>query len=280
MSKFRFVRKNGKVLGPLTADRINHLFSEGKLAPDDELSEDQDGPWQSVATLQERMERAKKAKRVEAEKRRAAPPVDAHDVVDGVDNNQSVPVETPPLPTGDPSIPDNVGGLWDAPGFPDVSASVDPSVNLSNDYQPASSVYDAAVSVSPRRDTRSKVRSSNRSEELDATDPMRWVFPWRWETDLQPYPMLVVYLKFSKAILNIFYLLFVLLGFVCIAFMFVGAFQVAAEESSSLLLVSTFITIPAVGLLWWFVAQLIYIAGMATIDVLRCFLAIERNTRQ
>ena len=80
MSKFRFVRKHGKVLGPLTADRVNQLFSEGKLAPNDELGENQDGPWQSVAQLQERIEQVKKKKQVEAEARHTPRHADTSEV--------------------------------------------------------------------------------------------------------------------------------------------------------------------------------------------------------
>lgn len=274
MSKFRFVRKNGKVLGPLTAERINHLFSEGKLAPDDELGEKQDGPWQSVAMLQERIERTKKAKQAEAEKNRASRREDPGEIPAIPDINQPPPRLEPP---GDPGTPSPFAG---APDFPDPLASSDPTANTATFDQPTSTAFAAAVAKSPGRPARDKIRSSGRGEELDATDPLRWIFPWKWETDTQPYPMLVVYLKFSRAALTVLYLLFMLFGFVYLLFMSFGVFRTAGDETSPLLLAASFITIPAVGLLWWFAAQLVYIAGMASIDVLRCFLAIERNTRQ
>lgn len=54
----------------------------------------------------------------------------------------------------------------------------------------------------------------------------------------------------------------------------------ADDATWTVRLISTLIGIPILGLFWWLAAQLIYIAGMASIDVLRCFLAIERNTRR
>ncbi|MEO9590132.1 hypothetical protein [Rhodopirellula bahusiensis] len=268
MNKFRFVRKNGKVLGPLTADRIDHLFSHGKLATDDELGEHQDGPWQSVARLQERIERTKRKKQAEAEQRRASRRSDPSEVSAMPDINE-------PAQHHEPSdSPNSSAGL---PDFPDPLAPTGSFDPVASTAPPAF----AAVPTSPRGPARTKARSPDRSgEELDATDPMRWIFPWKWETDTQPYPMLVVYLKFSRAILTLFYLLFMLLGFFYLAFMGYGALRTAGDATSSLPLILTLFGIAVFALFWWLAAQLIYIAGMASIDVLRCFLAIERNSRQ
>lgn len=268
MSKFRFVRKNGKVLGPLTTDRIDHLFSQGKLAKDDELGENQEGPWVSVATLQERIEQIKKKKQAKAEERRAS--------------LRSDPSEVPAMPyVNEPAHPPEAADSSDPPAglpdLPDPLAPVSPFDPVASTIPPAH----AAVSTSSRGPARTKARSPDRrGEELDATDPLRWIFPWKWETDTQPYPMLVVYLKFSRAVLTLFYLLFMLLGFVYLAFMGVGALRTAGNATSQLPLIATLISIPVFAVFWWLAAQLVYIAGMASIDVLRCFLSIERNTRQ
>jgi hypothetical protein len=142
------------------------------------------------------------------------------------------------------------------------------------------SAYTPPLQTSSEKSVRTKVRSSDRSgEELDAINPWRWVFPWKWETDTQPYPMLVVYLKLSQAILILSYLLFMVVGLACMIYAGVDSLLSADDESFMQALATTFIGIPIVGLFWWAVAQLIFIAGMAGIDVLRCFLAIERNTR-
>lgn len=274
MTKFRFVRKNGKVLGPLTADRINHFFSEGKLAPDDELSENQEGPWHSVAALQERIERTKKAKQARAEKPSAKPTVDTSAVPPIPDANRAAQ-NVDPSEAGDP--PDAPDPLASTPDFPDPLAAAEPVFNAGPFDNTA---YTPPVPTSPINSIQPKTRSSYRSgEELDATDPWRWIFPWKWETDTQPFPMLVVYLKLSQAILILSYLLFMVFGFVCLIYVGIESLRSADDESLAQTLATTFIGIPIVGLGWWAVAQLIFIAGMAGIDLLRCLLAIERNTR-
>jgi hypothetical protein len=273
MSKFRFVRKNGKVLGPLASDRIDQLFSEGKLASEDELGENQEGPWQSVAVLRQRITDIKKKKLAEAEKLRtpqiaadadvpdflsakaASRPVETFDAIDSFDS--------PPLDAGVPEFPDPLAGS-------------------STFTLPA---YAQAASTSLLRSAGSKSRAPERnSEALDSTNPWRWIFPWKWETDTQPYPMLVVYLKFSQAVLTLFYLLFMLLGVVLLCVTGLSTLLVEddtmSEEPLRIKFITTLIGIPLMAVLWWLVAQLIYIAGMASIDALRCFLAIERNTRK
>lgn len=274
MTKFRFVRKNGKVLGPLTADRINHFFSEGKLAPDDELSEIQEGPWQSVATLQMRIERAKKAKQAKAEKQRAEQTADTSAVPPIPDANRTTQ-NVDPSDAGDP--PDTPAPLAGTPEFPDPLTTTDPVFNAGPFDNTA---YTPPVLTSSINTSRPRRRSYYRSgEELDATNPWRWIFPWKWKTDTQPFPMLVVYLKLSQAILILSYLLFMVFGFVCLIYVGIESLRSADDESLAQTLATTFIGIPIVGLGWWAVAQLIFIAGMAGIDLLRCLLAIERNTR-
>jgi hypothetical protein len=273
MSKFRFVRKNGKVLGPLASDRIDQLFTEGKLASGDELGESQGGPWQSVAMLQQRIAEIKKKKLAEVEKTRTA--------------QHAVTTEVPEFPTlnqaSRPAESFDAINLFDTPPMSaGVSEFSDPLANAGTFTSPG---YAPMASPFPLRSTSSDIRAFERnSEALDSTNPWRWIFPWKWETDTQPYPMLVVYLKFSQAVLKLFYLLFMLLGVVLLCVTGLSTLLVEddtmSEEPLLIKFISTLIGIPLLAVLWWLVGQLIYIAGMASIDALRCFLAIERNTRK
>lgn len=253
MSNFRFLRKNGKIHGPFAPDRIDRLFSDGKLEPSDELAVHKEGPWQSITTIRALIERRKAEKTNHAE---------------------SIAVDV--LPTSQPDVSDLPDPPASKAGFPHILSPPAPAGNRPM-AKPAPAYGDEPSN-----------RAHANAEHLRSS-VFYWFAPWRAEDGGVRYGSLKKYLSISKFLISF---LFGLLAYVPLVFLLLtvplsmlGALSASSGDGATGLAVGglgalvMFLGSAFTYLVWFGLCHLFYISSMAFVDFCRVIVDIEKNTR-